>query len=526
MVDVRTDLAGWGILHGAPDLLAALDESLMVDTRALDEAFVQTRQACVGIWQATGSLEDTRDSIRAGWSAPDPVGALTALITAGSNTRAILNRHADQADRTQAILAVCRSTMSAALADTARLLDGLRTDATNVLWLDERADPVFRMFSETAYTQRNRVRQCVADLAAALSADPLEHTTSLMAGHPVFAVPPDRGTPQDKAVHSAQEANMAALDRDLRSRDSNTRATARGIKDALEEAAARGEKATLVLYESAHGSTQARAAVAIGDLASATRTTVTVPGILNTPEDMSGALTDAGNLQRQSEWASDEQTAVVAWFGYTIPGSDALRPPSVWDVLDPVGRVATTLGSVLDAANDDAAVQGGQLLAQDMSTLRGMMPADVVVTGAGFSMGSTTVSQAARTAHVFDEVVLMGSPGAGEGVRTVADYPGMEPSDVWVNSLDDDPVTGAGPDVLGTAFSVLIRDYGNLQPFGADPASATFGAQVLDHRSPADDEGLGLANHTSANYLTGPLLQSMAAVAVGKAGQVPVRRGR
>ncbi|GAA2000560.1 hypothetical protein J2S58_000150 [Nakamurella flavida] len=528
----------WAAAFELPDPMPLASEALDCDPEALHQAFVQTRQACVGVWRGTQLVEDTWTRLAAGWSAPEPAAALGALVRAGWSTRAILVRQADQADRTRAELASCRAAMQAALDEAVSAIAGagLPLDggaaaaalAAGPAWSDPArpsARPIVEKFCAAATVAQAQVRSTLADLARALSVDPLQPIQGLMARSPVLARPCDRSTPQDFALQLAQEANMARLERDLSSGDTDTKTTARGIKDALEEAAARGEEATLVLYESAHGAVQARAAIAVGDLATATRTTLTVPGIFNTPADMSGALKDAGVLQAQTEWASDEETAVIAWFGYSIPGSGVLRPPSVRDSLNLFSGLSR-VGSLLATADDDAAVAGGESLARDLTLFRTYMPDEVIVTGDGFSMGSTTVSQAARHAGVFDQIVLAGSPGAGEGVRSVDDYPGLDGADVWVNSLDDDPVTNAGPDVLGQVKASLTHDHGNLVPFGADPATESFGARVMDHRSPADDHGLGLGNHTSTNYLTASLLQSTVAVIVGKPDQVPVRRGR
>lgn len=209
------------------------------------------------------------------------------------------------------------------------------------------------------------------------------------------------------------------------------------------------------------------------------------------------------------------------------------------------------LGNTVAVLDDRAARAGGSMLVEDMAQFRQWAPEDARFIGMGFSMGSTTVSAAAARGARFDDLVLLGSPGASIDVRTANDYPEMTAQHVHAVSFDQDPITTGETDVL----AALVGGVGTLpdgpSPFGPDPAAADFGAQVVDVQSNHPDisvsihaGGLGgflsdlvtsemtndlvdLANHhQESNYLSGPSLDAVAAVVVGHYGEVPIKPGR
>ena len=160
-------------------------------------------------------------------------------------------------------------------------------------------------------------------------------------------------------------------------------------------------------------------------------------------------------------------------------------------------------------------------------------------------MGSTAVSAAAARGAGFDDLVLLGSPGAGIEVDSAADYPDLAPEHVWVAALDQDPITTDITDDITGVLNGLGLNPLQPTPFGPDPADGDFGAQVLDVPSNAPDISVqiggpfgaltdALANevidlrlhHQQANYLSGPALDAVAAIVVGDYDAVPIRPGR
>jgi len=199
----------------------------------------------------------------------------------------------------------------------------------------------------------------------------------------------------------------------------------------------------------------------------------------------------------------------------------------------------------------DLSLVAGQLLAADIERFRQWAPSDARFVAMGFSMGSTVVSAAAAGGAEIDDLVMMGSPGASVAVGSARDYPDLAPEHTFVVAFDSDPVTRGETDLLGGLVGSIGRMPTQPTPFGPDPTSAEFGAQVIDVPSNVPDVsvsmsipgpaglltglfGSSLANevadlagqHSQANYLTGPSLEAAASVLVGHYGDVPVKAGR
>lgn len=132
----------------------------------------------------------------------------------------------------------------------------------------------------------------------------------------------------------------------------------------------------------------------------------------------------------------------------------------------------------------------------------------------GHSYGSTAVTKAAGDGMDADDIVLVGSPGAGDGNTTASDLH----ANVYVGSSDQDPVTRLGnPTPVG---------------LGVDPSSSGFGA----HRFHVDDGhrfawtplGLknGLDNHTSYFDKDSDSLANIAKVVAGQGEKVHEVDGR
>ncbi|MCX4763742.1 alpha/beta hydrolase family protein [Streptomyces sp. NBC_01275] len=186
-----------------------------------------------------------------------------------------------------------------------------------------------------------------------------------------------------------------------------------------------------------------RATEVFGDLAHADRVAVLVPGS-DTSLDTYGRF-DAGAqaLYKRLTRQTGARTAVIAWLGYTTPGT-----------------VSTT---VITPARADEAAPG---LREFVSELRAVTAPDVRISLLCHSYGSVVCGRAAPGLDV-DDLVLLGSPGTGAdsaaGLRTRARVWAARGADDWV------------ADVPHASVDLLFTTVG----FGVDPVSPSFGARVF-----------------------------------------------
>jgi len=198
---------------------------------------------------------------------------------------------------------------------------------------------------------------------------------------------------------------------------------------------------------------EVRAAVVVGDLATADYVSYLVPGMFFTVQ---GQMYDwtviAGDLQtEQAGWLktlssadsklSGKTAATVAWIGYQTPG-------------------------VLDIASLDRAQTGADFLGHAIQGLKaariGAQPFVSLVT---HSYGSTAaMMELARGGMTVDALAIIGSPGsAAQSVSAL----GMTQGNVFVGEAAWDPI-------VNTAF------------YGSDPGSTTFGAHRMDVAAATD----------------------------------------
>jgi pimeloyl-ACP methyl ester carboxylesterase len=200
-------------------------------------------------------------------------------------------------------------------------------------------------------------------------------------------------------------------------------------------------QAQLLIYDPRAFGGQGRAAIVVGDLDTAQNVAVAVPGLTSdVPSYMDNLTGNALNLYGEARAAAPgESTAVVAWMGYDAP-------------------------DFATVSSDDEAEAGAKLLAgdiRDIQTTRAGNPPHLTVVG--HSYGSTTTGLAAsREGMRVDDLVLIGSPGAGHA-NSAADLH-MDPDHVYVGSNSSDTVTYR----TRTAFG--------WDPLGQDPAGDEFGA--------------------------------------------------
>ncbi|MEU6232460.1 alpha/beta hydrolase [Kitasatospora sp. NPDC047058] len=181
-----------------------------------------------------------------------------------------------------------------------------------------------------------------------------------------------------------------------------------------------------------------------GDLATARRTAVVVPGSdidlgsFDRPADPYGT---PDGMARALYEATGRQTAVIAWAGYTTP-----------------------LGLGPDAATETLARAGAQRLARLLDGLAVSTAPTAPATVFCHSYGSVVCGLAAPGPQQASGVVVLGSPGMGVG--SAAELDPRVP--VWATARN-------GSDWIGNVPNVSVLGLGH----GADPTGPGFGARPL-----------------------------------------------
>ncbi|MFF5185392.1 alpha/beta hydrolase [Streptomyces sp. NPDC000345] len=193
------------------------------------------------------------------------------------------------------------------------------------------------------------------------------------------------------------------------------------------------------------GRGEGRATEVFGDLGHADRVAVLIPGSDTSLDTYgrfrAGAAALHERLARQT--GAGSRTAVVAWLGYTTPGT-----------------VSTTVLTPTRA--DEAAPELRDLV----RTLRAVTGSGTRVALLCHSYGSVVCGRAAPRLDV-DDIALIGSPGTGvdaaAGLHTRARVWAARGADDWVADV---PHVSAG--LFGTTVG-----------FGTDPVAPSFGARVF-----------------------------------------------
>ncbi len=542
---------------GLADPLPIADEILGVDVDALHQWFAAAARTIVHLWQGTGRLADALPVLAAGWSSQAPVHAIDGQRQAGLASRDVIGAQVDSADAAGATLRQSRVLADDALADAEGAIYGtgwppgddlLRWAAEHQKLLE--VSGAIAGLCHRLEDLRSRNENALHSLAAALRTDPRDPVELVAAAQaaPASAAgalssdtaasnPADIGQATGAGmIHNPtpDRANLDRLAQDLRSTDFAVLAMAMGVSAALQKARTDGGVAQLLVYESANSGSQGRAAISVGDIASADNVAVLAPGVTNAPVSMADGISDAVALRDAAQQqAPGDSSAVVAWYGYDIPLS--------WTNGVPVNAISTLTNAVA-ALDDDNARAGGDLLAGDLEQFHDMAPAAARFVTVGFSMGATTVSAASARGARVDDMVLLASPGASRDVETAADYPDLPAEHAFVVAYEQDAVTTGPTDVLA-GIAGGMGWLPSLTPFGPDPADADFGAQVIDVQTNTSAARLpeipflplsGLPNdvlelaatHQEANYLSGESLAAVAAVVNGRYSEVPIKTGR
>ncbi|MFD3550608.1 alpha/beta hydrolase [Streptomyces goshikiensis] len=219
------------------------------------------------------------------------------------------------------------------------------------------------------------------------------------------------------------------------------------------------------------GRGKGRAVEVFGDLESADRVTVLVPGSDTTLDTYQRFRAGAVALQQRLQ-AEHARSAVVAWLGYDTPGT--------------VSSTVLTTGRADEAAS---------VLAPFLDRLGSLTPPGARISLLCHSYGSVVCARTATGPEVTD-VVLFGSPGTGAGAA------GELPTGarIWAGR-------GSG-DWIGGVPHVRVAGVG----FGTDPVDPAFGARAF---------AAGSAGHSDYLKPGTTSLDSLARVVLGTAPEAP-----
>jgi len=258
---------------------------------------------------------------------------------------------------------------------------------------------------------------------------------------------------------------LAALGQEARAQSDRQRRASLADRPTIDDA-----RATL-LFSDLHG--DGRAAMAIGNVATATHVVVLVPGMGSDASNFAALVADARRLQYHAglRLGGSGSVAVVAWLGYDAPAG-----------LDEPWRAYQVLGTARAEA-------GGRALREFVDRLG---RPDAVITLVGHSYGSLVAVDAAKRHPAVDQVVVLGSPGLG------ADR---------IGGLDLDP----GTTLFAAAFPA--DPVARSGWFGRSPTEPRFGAVALDATPAPGEPGADITRAHSSYFEPGSrMLDSIAAV--------------
>lgn len=312
-----------------------------------------------------------------------------------------------------------------------------------------------------SHGRRGRLRRTLlAGLVATAVVVPVSAAASPQVPAPAPAVLDASAGPQER--YAANLANLTASARTAEEAGRSGRAAK------LREMAAAGAAGAQFLSFDGRG--RGRAVEVFGDLSTADRIAVLVPGSDTTLDTYQRFRDGAISLQRRLG-EQHPHSAVVAWLGYDTPGT-----------------VSTT---VLTA---DRADRAAAELRPFLDRLRGLAPAGARISLLCHSYGSVVCARTATGPGVTD-MALFGSPGTG------ADSAAALPTHarVWAGRGSEDWIGGVPHVRLGGVG------------FGTDPVDPAFGARVF---------AAGTAGHSDYLKPGTASLDSLARIVLG-ATEVP-----
>ncbi|GMA32545.1 alpha/beta hydrolase [Litorihabitans aurantiacus] len=243
----------------------------------------------------------------------------------------------------------------------------------------------------------------------------------------------------------------------------------------------------LHLYDPTAWDGEGAIAIAYGNPDTADNIATVVPGTTTTGESAGSIAGDASNVYSSARVSDpNASTAAIAWIGYDTPEFD------------------------LSVTNEDLAQEGGDNLARYVDGLRAVREVEgngqPDVTVIGHSYGSTTVANSATGSGLdADDIVLIGSPGAGRGVEHADELGGAQ---VWAGNASRDPVASLADNGwvgLGTWDQGLGNDVGEddfgANRFRAESVDRGEGGAFADHSRYFDDGSESL--HNIGNIVAG-----------------------
>lgn len=265
---------------------------------------------------------------------------------------------------------------------------------------------------------------------------------------------------------------------------------ARAAQAALDEGANKVDPVTgeplvplLHLYDATAFGGDGKVAIAFGDPDTADHVSVMVPGLTSRGTEAGGNADAAYNIYESARLSDPYSTASsIMWIGYDAP--------SDWDS----ATVAT----------EGRAEEGGELLSRYIDGLRASRDGEPAhLTVIGHSYGSTTTAHGA-TDHglAADDIVLVGSPGAGGGVEHASEL-GVGADHVWAGNNSRDLVAALADDGWAGGWMLGGAGLGNdivEDEFGANrfQAESTTRADVMrnfgDHTKYFDPDTESLYN--------------------------------
>jgi hypothetical protein len=220
-----------------------------------------------------------------------------------------------------------------------------------------------------------------------------------------------------------------------------------------------------------------RAVEIVGDLATAKRIAVVVPGAGNTLSNFDSVKGPGGGAEavyvQAQELGANGSLAVVGWLGYDPPSVDSIH--------------VTTIGH---------ADTGARSLRTFLGELRQVNPAPVTLLC--HSYGSVVCGKAARSVQVSD-IAVFGSPGMGVDSASDLDTGAR----VWAGRGASDGIA----DVPHVQVDVLGVDLG----FGDDPVDPAFGARRFD---------AGSGGHSDYLRTGDAALRNLTLIALGRVDEV------
>ncbi|MEQ3554676.1 alpha/beta hydrolase [Pseudonocardia nematodicida] len=238
----------------------------------------------------------------------------------------------------------------------------------------------------------------------------------------------------------------------------------------LDAVAGRRDAGGAFLLDVAAGTGSGRVVLAVGDPERAAHVVTHVPGTAagwaSVPLDL--RRVEATRDAARDAAAADDDVAAVLWTGYDAPTS------------------------LPDAGYGGSAAAGADALREFQEGLRAGHHGPVHLTVVGHSYGSTVTGRAAGPGVAADDVVFVGSPGAG--VRHASEL-GLPADRVWATSAPGDPISRVpGPGLFGTSRG--LHESGLA--YGGNPASPAFGGRVFGSDPAVDDAHAGARAPASA----------------------------